>query len=246
MNNGKVRIYELSRELNLDNRDILAVCDQLNISVKSHSSTISDVEAARIRSAAEKYTPSYSGKTSVSTQSSNSQQPRKSTSPPPIKKQQILEVRRNRPLTEPPRRPEVEAIPPRSVASPEVARVSPPSYPPQSPDIADEAEVIESIAEDTTVAESLSPLELPVAEPIADSTEAPVQIVERPVKPSAKVDAATLALLRHDQNEPHLPPVEEPIVLSSNVRSRKPKGNPLRLSLALLLQSGMLKRVAQV
>ena len=25
MNNGKVRIYELSRELNLDNKDILAV-----------------------------------------------------------------------------------------------------------------------------------------------------------------------------------------------------------------------------
>ncbi len=28
MNNGKVRIYELSRELNLDNKDILAVCER--------------------------------------------------------------------------------------------------------------------------------------------------------------------------------------------------------------------------
>jgi formylglycine-generating enzyme required for sulfatase activity len=54
MNNGKVRIYELSRELNLDNRDILAICDQLNITDKSHSSTISEAEAARIRSAAVK------------------------------------------------------------------------------------------------------------------------------------------------------------------------------------------------
>jgi len=54
MNNGKVRIYELSRELNLENKDILAICDQLNISVKSHSSTITESEAQAIRAAAEK------------------------------------------------------------------------------------------------------------------------------------------------------------------------------------------------
>lgn len=54
MNNGKVRIYDLSKELNLDNKDILSICDQLNIAVKSHSSTISESEAERIRSAAEK------------------------------------------------------------------------------------------------------------------------------------------------------------------------------------------------
>ncbi|NEO34689.1 MAG: hypothetical protein F6K36_30740, partial [Symploca sp. SIO3C6] len=46
MNSGKVRIYELSKELNLENRDILAVCEQLNISVKSHSSTITEEDAA--------------------------------------------------------------------------------------------------------------------------------------------------------------------------------------------------------
>ncbi len=51
----KVRIYELSRELNLDNRDILAVCEQLNISVKSHSSTITEDDAARIRAYSEKH-----------------------------------------------------------------------------------------------------------------------------------------------------------------------------------------------
>ena len=41
MNNAKVRIYDLSKELNLENRDILDICEQLNIAVKSHSSTIS-------------------------------------------------------------------------------------------------------------------------------------------------------------------------------------------------------------
>jgi translation initiation factor IF-2 len=52
MNNGKLRIYELSRELNLDNKDILTFCEQLDIAVKSHSSTITEEEAERIRNAA--------------------------------------------------------------------------------------------------------------------------------------------------------------------------------------------------
>ena len=33
MNNGKVRIYELSKELDLDNKDIKEICEQLNIAV---------------------------------------------------------------------------------------------------------------------------------------------------------------------------------------------------------------------
>ena len=53
MNNGKVRIYELSKELNLENKDILGVCKRLNISVKSHSSTITESEAELIRTTAE-------------------------------------------------------------------------------------------------------------------------------------------------------------------------------------------------
>ena len=54
MNNGKVRIYELSKELNLDNKDIKEICEQLNIAVKSHSSTITAEQAERVRSVAAK------------------------------------------------------------------------------------------------------------------------------------------------------------------------------------------------
>lgn len=57
MNNGKVRIYELSKELNLENKDIKDICEQLNITVKSHSSTITDSQAERVRAMAVKYTP---------------------------------------------------------------------------------------------------------------------------------------------------------------------------------------------
>ncbi|MBD2100509.1 translation initiation factor IF-2 [Leptolyngbya sp. FACHB-261] len=95
MSSGKVRIYELSKELDLDNRDILAVCEQLKIPVKSHSSTISDAEAERIRTAAEKYSRSPS---STPSHSSSSMTDRPTPSAQNLvqkpKKQQILEVRK--------------------------------------------------------------------------------------------------------------------------------------------------------
>lgn len=76
--NDKVRIYEISKELNLDNKEILEVCKQLNIAFKSHSSTITQADADRIKSAV--------GKRGTAS-------PKKSPSPPKIhKKQQILAV----------------------------------------------------------------------------------------------------------------------------------------------------------
>ena len=45
----KIRIYELSRDLNLDNKDILDAAQKLSISVKSHSSSISSEEAKKIK-----------------------------------------------------------------------------------------------------------------------------------------------------------------------------------------------------
>ncbi|MEB3886488.1 translation initiation factor IF-2 [Lyngbya sp. CCY1209] len=91
MNNVKVRIYELSRELNLENKDILAVCERLNIAVKSHSSTITESDAERI----EKYVathpivsePEEGGSATGPAQSGGFPSGEK-------KKQQILEIRR--------------------------------------------------------------------------------------------------------------------------------------------------------
>ncbi len=102
-NSHKVRIYELSRELNLENKDILAVCDQLDIAVKNHSSTITEAEAAKIRSAAQSH-PSGQRTTSQPSRRTPAKEgnPRK---PRPIskpvkqdrpKKQQILELRKQK------------------------------------------------------------------------------------------------------------------------------------------------------
>ena len=46
---GKIRIYELSKELGLDNKDVLDAAHKLSIAAKSHSSSISNEEAKRIR-----------------------------------------------------------------------------------------------------------------------------------------------------------------------------------------------------
>ena len=45
----KIRIYELSRDLNLDNKDVLDAAQKLSISVKSHSSSISAEDARKIK-----------------------------------------------------------------------------------------------------------------------------------------------------------------------------------------------------
>lgn len=148
MNSSRVRIYELSRELNLENKDILAVCDQLQIPAKSHSSTITESEAEKIRAAAEAYTPK------PATPGSPQQEPIRPRPHPPApnrpKRQQILEVRKYQtppgstkakpPETDTATSPEtaadsaVAAAPraPRPTSSPAARAVTPPR-PPKSP-----------------------------------------------------------------------------------------------------------------
>ncbi|NEP78654.1 MAG: translation initiation factor IF-2 [Okeania sp. SIO3B3] len=97
MNNGKVRIYELSKELNLDNKDILAVCEQLNISVKSHSSTITEPEAELIRKTAESLPHSPSRSAVPEKSNSQNQESTSNHNEGKNKKQQILEIRKPKP-----------------------------------------------------------------------------------------------------------------------------------------------------
>jgi len=46
---GVLRVYELARELGLDNRDVLEACDALDINVKSHTSSLSAPDIKRLR-----------------------------------------------------------------------------------------------------------------------------------------------------------------------------------------------------
>ena len=85
MNNGKVRIYELSKELNLDNKDIKEICEQLNIAVKSHSSTITASDAERVKTVAAKSPRAEKA-------NNNSRKQAKVLKAPAKRKQQILAV----------------------------------------------------------------------------------------------------------------------------------------------------------
>ncbi len=203
MNTGKVRIYDLSKELNLDNRDILAVCEQLNISVKSHSSTITEAEASRIRAAAEKVVSSPTPRSVASVPSVS-----KSVNPQPVKKQQILEIRKTRPLAEPPKRVEEAVAAPRPVAQP--------SAPPLRPN---QPNQIEADAAETEAAEpELPPVEQPVAAEVEPETALPVEQMEevaelvqpppRPVAPSRMAvetaPAAPVSAVSNSVNRPIL------------------------------------------
>ena len=53
----KIRIYELSKDLNLENKDILDAAQKLSISVKSHSSSISAEDAKKIKNLINKKNP---------------------------------------------------------------------------------------------------------------------------------------------------------------------------------------------
>lgn len=117
MNNAKIRIYDLSKELHLENKDILDICERLNIAVKSHSSTISETDAERIKASAEKYVAPQPVK-------------RKSL-PKPEQKQQILAIHhRQTPPTSPsPPKPSTAALvtppaPPKPPTAPHAPTVS--------------------------------------------------------------------------------------------------------------------------
>jgi translation initiation factor IF-2 len=196
MNNGKVRIYELSKELNLDNRDILAICDQLNISVKSHSSTITETEADRIRAAAEKYAASHPSpaKGAPSRQATPSSIESKKKTPLNIqKKQQILEIRR--PITRPPasEQPELKAPPvvqPPHVQSPQQSTAQPPQ-PAQPPEASRPAHSSAAEAPETSEAPSEPQLvSEPQTSPVAESVKAPTRPEANPPAAQAPVPSA--------------------------------------------------------
>ena len=51
---AKIRVYELARELGLSNAETLDLCDALGIGAKSHSSSVVDAQADRVRRKAER------------------------------------------------------------------------------------------------------------------------------------------------------------------------------------------------
>jgi translation initiation factor IF-2 len=185
MNNGKVRIYELSKELNLDNKDIKEICEQLNIAVKSHSSTITASDAERVKTMAEK------SPRADKTNNSSNKKGAKILKPPAKRKQQILAVHHRSDssntntstsqasvsngtpkLVAPPSRPKSER--------PGKATNSLPPKPPQAPrPSADNIEAAPSVEEPTTAPQPEKP-----------SSIEPPKLTAPPSRPQAKKAAS--------------------------------------------------------
>lgn len=192
MNNGKLRIYELSKELNLDNKDILDICEQLNIVVKSHSSTITESQAERIKATAEKYTPSHPVGKSHATPShegsSGSPMPQPSVQAKGERKQQILAIhhRQNRPNSTSDAQLSMKSATP-VLANPPRPPVKPkPSTQPNLPQVSHSVPDSPPVIEDT---QSQSPL-LSVQTVKVQEKVASVSSVQSPqlLKPPARLD----------------------------------------------------------
>lgn len=177
--NGKVRIYELSKELNLDNKDILAIASRLDIAVKSHSSTIAESEADQIRSAALQ-----------SRTSSGPNRPDRPRPAAPVKngarperKQQILEIRRHRVTP----KPETEAAAP--TANPPAPPTSPTQDKPVRPSVDNLSKPPSRpgvVSRDTQTEDRPKPPAAPSRPDTPAPAESGPELVERPTAPPIK------------------------------------------------------------
>jgi translation initiation factor IF-2 len=194
MNNGKVRIYELSRELNLDNKDILSICEGLNIAVKSHSSTITESEAERIRMASEKYSDRP---TAVKSRDSASSGEGVSGSPSTSKmvgrpsnqrKQQILEIRqyKSRPVSNSQQGGSQLATPPQPPVKPAMTSPRQPSNLVDRPKRVNQQE-----RQPEPIGEMETEVQVSQEIPISAQVEEKPQLAEPPTRPAKPKPQAT-------------------------------------------------------
>ena len=165
---GKVRIYELSRDLGLDNRDVLNAAEKLSIAAKSHSSSISDGEAAKIKALLNGNGKAAGGAKAPAKPEAGNQilslkkapsTPNKSAAAPPS--------------APPSRKPEIVAKPAAKPASP--AKPAPSAPPSRKPEV-----VAKPVAKPASPAK---PAPKPVAKPAAKPASAPAPAPARPAQP---------------------------------------------------------------
>ena len=219
MNNGKVRIYELSKELDLDNKELLEICTQLNIAVKSHSSTITEAQAERIRRAAKKpVAPTGRSQVSPAANDDGVNAANDSGRLSGKRKQQILALHKQKRRSPSPS----EQSEPTLAAPPRPMRPQPPTPPkplensaspltePPRPLEAEERQT----PEETTATQPESPqLVKPPARPQENNQ------VEKPIKPQPITQAATPA----QRNSSLEVGDEQPEVIKKPLKLQRPK-----------------------
>lgn len=218
MSSGKVRIYDLSKELNLDNRDLLAICDQLEISYKSHSSTISDDDAKRIRQSAQTYQPVKEPKPP--------QAPQRNKPAPPVKSgkkgQQIVAIRtQSRASSDQRQTPELSDSPDSSESVPSLqqppSRQSAASPEPEKPAATPETIVPSEKEIEATPPTLIAPPALPT--PAPDKPKA----ADRPHTDRSNTDRASKAnTAPMEEAHPPEPPQKKATLAGPPTRPQKP------------------------
>ena len=198
---GKVRIYELSRDLGLDNRDVLNAAEKLSIAAKSHSSSISDGEAAKIKALLNGNGKAAGGAKAPAKPEAGNQilslkkapsTPSQSAAAPPS--------------APPSRKPEIVAKPAAKPASP--AKPAPSAPPSRKP------EVVAKPAPKPTPARPAQPLrpqasnrptqQPPSRTPAKPAAKPPV-VMSKPTAPPPRPAKPAAPVPRRDQNRPPVP-----------------------------------------
>jgi translation initiation factor IF-2 len=228
MENDRVRIYELSKELKLDNKELLAICNQLNIAVKSHSSTIRETDVERIREVAEKRplseVPSQKKPAAASPLAHSQVAAKTQSHPSSPHNPQILEIRKPKTLDRTnPNSKEFQLAarsPQSSLGSPVAPRpYSQPSAPikptpPTRPTLSTNQPKTQQVKVDADKGHSTNqPLRSTDATPTAIKSKAPAvpeqpQLTQPPTRPISPV-AATPEVNQPEQSEPKLDEVNQ-------------------------------------
>ena len=209
--NDKVRIYELSKKLNLDNKDIKEICEQLNIAVKSHSSTITASDAERVEAMAAKSPRSEKA-------NNNSQRKTSKTLKAPAKrKQQILAVHHRTDDAGYDRASKPNGASPRLVAPP--AR-------PKAPTSGKPKESLTPAKPPQASQSDVDRLEVVASKPTADTTDTakpsliqPPKLVSPPSRPQGKKAAAKNSV--QSPVKPKIRTVEAPEAKEEDTEKKK-------------------------
>ena len=218
---AKIRVYELARELDRDNKSLEGVIRGLGIPIKNYMSTLTPEEAQRVRSAVGGASPSAARAAAKK--------------PPKVIRRRGAEVRRRRAEREAEEAAAAEAAARAEEAARPVVR---PARPPSSGPVVRPVRAAAAASTPTPVRRP-APQPTPArAAPAAAPSEAPAPREERPAAPPRQQPKPRPAAAEAPAPEPEPPKAERPPSPAVGTRIELPKGSRR-------LPGGMASRMGQ-
>ncbi len=188
----RVRVYELARQMNIHNDDIITTLRELGYDIKSHSSTIDSVAVGALIPALNKKKEQQANKAKPATKPASGAKTTAKAAPPPpppVVKPRVLSRYRPVPAVVPGAEPVVEAAP----AAPSAPSTAEPE-PVVTPQVAEptEAQALEKpVSEHNT---PVAPTSVAPANPVAPTETKPAaepetiqEVIEEPTEPESPV-----------------------------------------------------------